>query len=93
MWRTLPEFTRERKLTYAILALLGIISTFLFPLQFGTGPYCAVHGPLVQISRSAVYVVLAFCLNAALILMLLFGANSHKILSCDLQTLTCTRNC
>lgn len=92
MWRTLHEFPRHRALTYAILALLGILSIFLFPLHSGTGPYCTVHGPLVQFSESDWCVVVAFWLHAGLILML-FRANSHKLFPCDLQTLTCTRNC
>ncbi len=77
---------------YAVLALLGIVCIFLFPLHSGTGPYCTVHGPLVQISGSEWCAVIALCLHAGL-LLLLFGANNHKLLSCDLQTLTCTRNC
>jgi hypothetical protein len=90
--RTRSQFDRPTA-TYVTVALLGILAISLFPLEFGTGPYCTVHGPLLQIgSQSEWGMIIAIWLNAVLILLLLHS-DSHPYHSRDLQTLTCTLNC
>ena len=92
MSRTSSQCDRPT-VTYVTIALLGILAISLFPLEFGTGPYCTVHGPLLQIgSQSEWRMIIAIWLNAALI-FLLVRSESHRYDSRDLQTLTCTLNC
>jgi hypothetical protein len=90
--RTRSQFDRPTA-AYVTVALVGILAISLFPLEFGTGPYCTVHGPLLQIgSQSEWRMIIALWLNAFLLLLLLHS-DSHRYPSRDPQTLTYTLNC
>jgi len=92
MRRTLSQLDRSTA-TYAGIVLLSILVISVFPLEFGTGPYSTVHGPLSQIGSEAEWrVMIALWLDAALILLLL-QSDSRPFRSCNLQTLTCNLNC
>jgi hypothetical protein len=88
---TSSQFDRSSA-TYISIALVGILTVFFFPLEFGSGPYCTVHGPLSRIGCESEWrVMIGLGLDAALILLLL-DWDSRRFRSSTLQTLTCALN-
>src|SRR5919108_5687558 len=84
---------RRGTLVCVYVCLLGLVLVSAFPAPFGSGPYCAVHGPARQLgSPWELSAILALWLDAVLI-VLLPHITSCSFHSGDLQTLTCTRNC
>jgi heme/copper-type cytochrome/quinol oxidase subunit 1 len=80
------------KLAALLLALIATVIISICPLSFGLGPRWTVYGPVLEIGYSqSWHTLLQFWLIAVAILI--FSLTVVPVRSCNLQALTCTRNC